>query len=509
MQSHIPVTEAALACGQQPSPSSTAVANQPDSEAHSIPHEVSLAGYSFNLPQRPLQPINFQCEPSEIIGLEVFAGRARLSVVVRELGLSPMPIDHRAQCPDMRVTVLDLTSEEGLETYIDMLCTANVGSGHFAPPCGTASRARERPLPPELSHIDAPPLRSDAKPFGLEGLEKHHMARVESANWLYAVTVLSIWILSLRGALVSCENPKRSLFWRVADLLAQDLPNPAAWFSLVDNIFHACMFGSRRDKLTTFRATPGFCASLNLLCVGTHVHESWTPTASKQSVIFPTSGEAEYTAELAQAYAADLHSVLLAKGVRFQGSHMGSGVDKPRDLRAFTRKRVPPLLAEYWLVAPADCVPQSWPQKPLKPHLQFPKRGDIVRLVGSIQDVIDLEQEFASKPSTVVAVKGAGANGTEPIVGVLRSPKQTLNASSLLQHPLEMHLPLPDQLVKAVVNVLKVGPEGIAKVRSRALGRITELRESLEAEEALVHEAMHPDLRRVLQGKKTSCGNSF
>ena len=166
------------------------------------------------------------------------------------------------------------------------------------------------------------------------------MARVESANWLYAVTVLSIWILSLRGALVSCENPKRSLFWRVADLLAQDLPNPAAWFSLVDNVFHTCMFGSRRDKLTTLRATPGFCVSLNLLCDGAHVHESWTPTASKQSVIFPTSGEAEYTTELAQAYAADLHSVLLAKGVRFQGSHMGSGVDKPRDLRAFTRKRV-------------------------------------------------------------------------------------------------------------------------------------------------------------------------
>ena len=60
--------------------------------------------------------------------------------------------------------------------------------------------------------------------------------------------------------------------------------------SLVDNIFHACMFGSRRDKLTTFQATPGFCASLNLLCDGTHVRESWTPAASEQSVIFPTSG---------------------------------------------------------------------------------------------------------------------------------------------------------------------------------------------------------------------------
>ena len=57
-----------------------------------------------------------------------------------------------------------------------------------------------------------------------------------------------------------------------------------------------------------------------------------------------------------------------------------------------------------------------------------------------------------------------------------------------------------------MVNVHRVGPEGIAKVRSRALSKIAELRESLEAEEALVHKAMHPDLRRVLLWQQLDTG---
>ena len=468
-----------------------------------MPNQVSLAGYTFSLPQVQLRPIVFDCAPSELIALEVFAGRARLSVAVRDLGLSSMPVDHQAKCPDMRVTVLDLTDPNDLTTYFEMLCTANIGSGHWAPPCGTASRARERPLPPELSHIDAPPLRSPDHRFGLPDLAPHHAARVEAANWLYAVTLLSIWVLHLRGSLLSCENPTRSLIWRIADVLAQDLPDPSAWFDLVDNIFHACMYGSRRDKLSTFKATPGFCRSLNLRCDGNHEHESWTPTVSRKGVLFPTLSEAEYTAGLAQAYASDLHAVLLTKGVQFEGSHIGLGVAKPRDLRSFTRKRVPPLLAEYWLVAPIDCVPQHWPSKPLKPHVHFPKRGDEVRIVRSMQDVLDLEHEFACKPSTIVAFKGEGANGSEPMVGVLRTPKQTLDATALLSHPLELHLPLPDQLVKAVINVLRLGPKGVAQVRKGALNRIAALRDSLEPKEAEIHRSLHPDLRKVLQGKNT------
>ena len=156
---------------------------------------------------------------------------------------------------------------------------------------------------PELAHVQACPLRSDESPFGLPGLRASQAARVQAANKLYVITLVSLWILHVRGALVSCENPTASLFWRVADILAQDLPDPSAWHSLEDVSFHACMWGSGRNKRTTFRATLGLCSGLRRDCDGSHEHLSWTPNVTAAGTIFPTSGEAEYPKELAEAYA--------------------------------------------------------------------------------------------------------------------------------------------------------------------------------------------------------------
>ena len=48
----------------------------------------------------------------------------------------------------------------------------------MAPPCGTASRAREKEDGP-------PPLRSDAHPEGLPGLGPQDQKRVDKANAIY------------------------------------------------------------------------------------------------------------------------------------------------------------------------------------------------------------------------------------------------------------------------------------------------------------------------------------
>ena len=226
------------------------------------------------------------------------------------------PVDHRVRCTELQVVRLDLTDLNDVSVFFEMLCTANVCVAHFGPPCGTASRARERPLPPELAHIASPPLRSDSSPFGLDGLTASQAARVRSANLLYVVTLVSIWILSMRGSFLSCENPSSSLFWRVADLLAQDLPDPSAWSTLEDVHFHSCMWGSSRNKRTTFRATPGLCIGLAADCDGSHEHSSWTPSVTAQGVVFPTSGEAEYPRELASAYASFALVALQTKGLK-------------------------------------------------------------------------------------------------------------------------------------------------------------------------------------------------
>ncbi|CAE7775381.1 unnamed protein product, partial [Symbiodinium sp. CCMP2592] len=118
--------------------------------------------------------------------------------------------------------------------------------------------------------------------------------------------------------------------------------------------------------------------------------------------------------------------------------------------------RVPPLLAEYWLVI----------------------------MVSSVAEVRALEAANAGKPSTVVALKA---------VGVTRC----------LVHPLELNLPLPDILVKAVVNVLRVGPRGIAFHRATVLQKLLSRAASLKDRELELHSGLHPDLRKVLAGKNT------
>ena len=213
-----------------------------------------------------------------------------------------------------------------------------------------------------------------------------------------------MWILGLRGSNVSCENPQNPLSWRIADLLAQDLPDPCKWHALDDVVFDMCMHGLDRDKATTFRATPGFLSSLAVRCDRSHQHASCRPRQVRGSVHFPTSGEAEYPELLAKRYAQALYQQLLGQDLQFDMSHLQSGVDRPRDLRAFAKRRCPPLMPEYWLVCPQCCLPPHWPHKPLPPHVTFPKRGDEVICISDVQDVVSLAAKHSGQAKALVAV---------------------------------------------------------------------------------------------------------
>ena len=96
----------------------------------------------------------------EVLILETFCGTAGLSQAVQDFGLSILAIDHECKAP-IHVTRMDLTSPEQQKVFLECVCFSKIGAGHFAPPCGTASRAREKPLPKQLAHLDVRPLRSD------------------------------------------------------------------------------------------------------------------------------------------------------------------------------------------------------------------------------------------------------------------------------------------------------------------------------------------------------------
>lgn len=87
---------------------------------------------------------------SDLLFLEVFAGTARLSKAVRDLGFQAMPIDKSAKrSSQIHICIYNLALPEDVQQLLEFI-TMNkdrIAWLHFAPACGTASRARERRLP--------------------------------------------------------------------------------------------------------------------------------------------------------------------------------------------------------------------------------------------------------------------------------------------------------------------------------------------------------------------------
>ena len=112
------------------------------------------------------QTIEFHKHASEIVFLEIVAGSGNLSTAVEDINLSVHAIDNKAKrhC-QVSIHVLDLTKQSDVAVLLDLTCHANIASAHLAPPCGTASKARERPLP--QSYIKSDPLRSEQPAVGI------------------------------------------------------------------------------------------------------------------------------------------------------------------------------------------------------------------------------------------------------------------------------------------------------------------------------------------------------
>ncbi len=223
--------------------------------------EIQLWNFSFTwlVPLGRLRKIEFHKESSEMIFLEIFAGSGNLSSAVKDVHIPVYAVDNKARRHGpVAIHVLDLTKQSDIAVILDLACYVNVASAHLAPPCGTASKARERPLPDDLAHIRSEPLRSSEMPLGLEGISGVDAARVAAANALYALTVVIFLILHVRGAAVSVENPSKSYFWDAVRELIAKLPwLQNLWGSMEDNTFQNCMYGSERDKWTTIKATRG------------------------------------------------------------------------------------------------------------------------------------------------------------------------------------------------------------------------------------------------------------
>ena len=101
----------------------------------------------------------------------------------------------------------DFLTAAGRALVFDLLKSGRVCYVHMAPPCSTASAARN------ISGGPTPLLRNAAFPDGLPSLEFAQRVRVSQANRLYAFCCEVAQVCQGQGVYWSVENPASSVFW--------------------------------------------------------------------------------------------------------------------------------------------------------------------------------------------------------------------------------------------------------------------------------------------------------
>ncbi|CAE7229688.1 unnamed protein product [Symbiodinium sp. CCMP2592] len=225
--------------------------------------------------------------------IEIFAGTARLSTVAGRMGFRTLAVDRSSQRTNFSIQRLDLTLDADVQTLLDIinLEADNIAWIHLAPPCGTASAARSRPLH-KAEHYGCPvpqPLRSVTEPQGLSTLTGADRDRVLAANKLYRAVGCIVDLALQLGLFATVENPLNSLAW-----LCDGLDHLCRRKDSYQLIFDACMHGGDRDKTTLFWCSDPRFQSLALRCSRDHKHASWKPRFVDGHWQFPTAEEAAY-----------------------------------------------------------------------------------------------------------------------------------------------------------------------------------------------------------------------
>ena len=439
-----------------------------------------------------------------VMVIEIFAGTARLTRAMRDIGLSGLAIDKdSSRTQNVHIATYDLNDPSQFSALCELVQKhhAQILWVHFAPACGTASRARGRPLPKlQKLGVKVPqPLRSDAQPMGLDKLSGLDKVKTETANITYENMCLLARMCHGLGIAISVENPENSIFWKVPAVieLMSDINGFMTYF---DN---CCRGGSRR-KGTGWWANVDWFQQLAVRCDNSHFHEKWNADIVDGKVCFPTHLEAAYPVLLCKRLA----SIAKDKALEF-GACETFTLEEQTEQAPSTQHRIlldmlprgrkfRPLVSEFghyekWAVAtangPTDAVfLQLFPKGAKIVHRQF--HGGSFR-VDENQEVKVHESCTPESESHEIVT-----------VGIPREAMDFLERAVRAGHPRTVAVHLSDT-VKHVLR-MNFGKDdySLAKERAAFLWKWSNRAKELAEEEKCLHASLQPHLQHLLRGKR-------
>ena len=203
---------------------------------------------------------------------------------MKQLGaLSAFGVDHvrSKQCMS-QIVIADLCTPAGVSLLWQWLVAQeNVVAIFLAPPCGSASRARQIPLKRAMGKNS-------------HGCDRQ---RVSLANKLYHLTSQLVEWANMVGCIVCVENAQFSHFWATT-----------FWLTVARqmqySVFHSCQYGGTRKKKTMLAFNSEVFHAVSAKCKGQnskHKHAAWG--LDKDEAKFATSEETAYPMGLAKMLA--------------------------------------------------------------------------------------------------------------------------------------------------------------------------------------------------------------
>ena len=240
--------------------------------------------------RQPEQPCKLPRGDRPPYPLDAFSGEnAPVAYALAWCGWRVEPIDWLLAAPH------DLSKLEVQQAFATLVDSRDAAI--WAVDCSTLSRAREVAIP---GHEGGPrPLRAENAVRGLQSLAGRDAIRVEQANLFIDFTFAQVARSVATGKAAILESPARSHLWGFQQL--KDIRKMPDWRC---TLYDACCWGGARKKQQALESNVPEIQALESSCHHVHSNSDWIPyRGADGTMVYPSSGEAGYTANLAFAMA--------------------------------------------------------------------------------------------------------------------------------------------------------------------------------------------------------------